>query len=127
MDMNLHHLYGILFIGWPLVRNMYGSEMVYSIINGEITSPLLNGAEVLENIENPRPKLAMKIKKIFMVLFILVRVFSCSISMVLIQLSTADWFYKFIPTFLWVLSMKWVWMMLNKSSKLAHKVSFNFY
>lgn len=30
--------------------------------------------------------------------------------------------FKLIPTGLWVLSMKWVWMMLNKSSKLAYEV-----
>jgi hypothetical protein len=122
MDMHMHHLFGILFIGWSLSRNMYGSEMVFSIIQGEITSPIMNGAEFLENLQKPKKELAMTLKKVFMVVFILVRIFACFPSMVMIQLSDDDIFFKLIPTGLWVLSMKWVWMMLNKSSKLLHKV-----
>lgn len=125
-DMHFHHFTGILFVGWPLYLNYYGSILVYSIILGEITSPLMNFAEFLENIEKPKKALAETLKKIFMAVFIYFRIFFCYSSMVRIQLSEADWFFKFIPTFLWVLSMKWVWMMLNKASKIAYEVNFLF-
>ena len=82
--MHFHHVMGILFIGWPLVYNHYGSESVFSIIWGEITSPLMNSAEVLENIEKPKNALAMNIKKVFMGIFILIRIFACYPVMILI-------------------------------------------
>jgi hypothetical protein len=124
--MNFHHATGIMFAGWPLITNMNGSVMVYSIIQGEITSPLMNFAELLENIEKPKKALSDTLKKIFMGVFIYFRIFYCYPTMVRIQLSNADLFYKLIPTCLWVLSMKWVWMMLNKASKLAHEVILRF-
>lgn len=103
--------------------NHYGSEMVYSVILGEITGPLMNLAEILENIEKPKKELATNLKKVFMVMFIIVRAVFCFKTMVNIQRSEADLFFKFLPTLLWVLSMKWVWAMFNKSSKLMHLVS----
>ena len=121
--MNFHHLAGILFLGWPLCISHYGSELTFSIIQGEITSPLMNFSEVLENIEKPKLALATLLKKLFMVMFIFFRIFLCFPTMVKIQLSEADIFFKMMPTGLWVLSMKWVWMMLNKSSKLAYEVT----
>jgi hypothetical protein len=97
--------------------------MVYSIIQGEITSPLVNISEYLENIEKPMTALATNLKIAFMGVFIFFRIFMCLPTMIKIQQSDADILMKFVPTSLWVLSMKWVWMMLNKSSKIGHEVS----
>lgn len=120
--MNFHHAAGIVFVCWPFVTKHYASEMIYSIIQGEITSPLVNLSDFLENIEKPKAAIALTLKKVFMAVFIFFRVFMCFPTMLKIQFSNADQFFKLMPTGLWVLSMKWVWMMLNKSSKLAHQV-----
>lgn len=80
--MNFHHAAGIVFLGWPLYLNYYGSELTFSIIQGEITSPLINFSEVLDNIEKPKTALSMVLKKVFMVVFIFFRIFFCYPTMV---------------------------------------------
>jgi hypothetical protein len=45
-DMHFHHVVSTLFLAWPLFSGFYGAEAVETVIQAEITNPLINAVEV---------------------------------------------------------------------------------
>lgn len=121
--MHFHHVVSLLLLTWPLFTGLNGAECVETIIQAEITNPCLNGIEILPYFGNGSPQLIFVLQLVFLVTFMCVRVFWSTASLAKVQLSNSLFAFKVIPTFIWILSMKWVWMMINKAIKISYEVS----
>ena len=122
-DMHFHHVVSLVFVAWPLFSGYNGAEAVEAIIQAEITNPCINATEILPLIGDGFPKQTAFFQFTFLITFILVRVFWSTNSLKLLQLSESSLAFKLVPTFIWILSMKWVWMMINKAIKICYEVS----
>lgn len=54
-DMHLHHVVTLIFLAWPLFSGFNGAEAVESVIQAEITNPLINATEILPLIGDGFP------------------------------------------------------------------------
>ena len=125
-DMHFHHVVSLVFVAWPLFSGYNGAEAVEAIIQAEITNPFINGTEIFPMYGDGYPKQTMFCQFAFLFTFIVVRVFWSTNSLRLLQLSDSSLAFKFVPTFIWALSMKWVWMMVNNGIKIAYEVNGSF-
>lgn len=122
-DMQFHHVMGMFFFVYPIFSGKDGSVAVEVIIQGEITNPLINLVNILPMYGDGYPKYTKIAQMTFLVTFILIRAFWSFNSLRLLQLSpNSDLIFKFLPSLTWVLSMKWVWMMINKAIKILNDV-----
>lgn len=121
MDITLHHIISTAFVGIPLIIGEDTSSMSATIFYGEATNPLLTINEIMD-YQMVGEHYVIITQIIFLLGFIYCRVGPGTQFMFQIQKHDCNLFYKFFASSLWILSMDWVWMMVNKAAKLGSEV-----
>lgn len=111
-----HHILASGCMIWSLCFGGYGTDTSVSIVLGEITNPLIATYEVLKFRGTPEAKIKPIIIA-FLASFIFLRTFIVPIPMWYMQNGKADLFFKITYTGMWIISMKLIWMMVNKLAK----------
>lgn len=111
-----HHILAAACMIWSLSFGGYGTDTSISIVLGEITNPLIATYEVLKFRGTPEAKIKPLIIA-FLGSFIFLRTFIVPIPMWYMQNGKADLFFKVTYTGMWIISMKLIWMMVNKLAK----------
>lgn len=122
--MTTHHAVAIMFYGWCFYTNKYGSESIYAVLLTETTNLLFNCSEILEILEI-YPNLNSAIKILFALTFIVLRGVFGYIYLITTQASGADPIYLISPTLIYIISMHWIWIMVNKLARMAKDVNIN--
>lgn len=118
-----HHILCGIVLGWALFAGKYGNEACQGIALGEVTNPIYAVYDLMNMLGHSETK-TRPLGIAFMVTFILIRTTLVPLSMVHVQASHADLFYKVVYSGMWVISMMLIWMMLNKIAKLLSQVPF---
>ena len=111
-----HHILATACMVWSLGCGGYGTDTSVSIVLGEITNPIIATYEVLKFRGTPEAKIRPLIIA-FLSSFIIIRAFIVPIPMWYMQNGKADLFFKITYTGMWIISMKLIWMVLNKLAK----------
>lgn len=119
---SVHHLVIVVVFIWSLSLDNYSSECVIAIFQGEITNPFIALHDVLD-ANGFSSAITMPFGISFLLLFIGIRTTFSVHTLAKIQLSSADIFFKSTLSFMWTLSMFWVWMMINKAAKQLSEVT----
>lgn len=121
--MQAHHILMVIVVIWGIiVGDGYGKDLCYGIAWGEITNPLYSIHMILEWHEFPDP-IVQGFGVVFIFAFFIARAVLMPIEVYRFQLGESDLLFKLTYTGMWVISMLLVWRMLNKVSKMCHKVS----
>lgn len=126
-DMHLHHVISALFLAWPLYSKYNGAEATEAVIQAEITGPCINLSELLPMFGDGYKAQTEMAQITFLISFVLVRMLWSTNSLRLMQLSESSLPFKLVPTGIYILSMNWVWKMVNKAAKLLHEVRMPFF
>ena len=123
MDITMHHVFSLIIVSYVYFTGKNGWMMVWFIVIGEITNPLLSLGEALE-FRGANKKYVLGLQGVFMVSFVYIRTVVVTKGIYeLHQQPDVDFFFKFFPAIVTFQGYEWVWMMLNKLGKLAHEVS----
>lgn len=123
-DITIHHIISFILIFYSYNSNKYGLETIWALVQGEVTSLILNTSRALKVIDI-FGQLSFALDLLFLFVFLTVRPTTFYLTLINIQKNEdTDLIFKIFPAGLFYLSMDWCWMIVNKAAKILHTVIF---